>query len=126
MRGTTNLRPGTFVIVVLLVGCATERAYEGPRLAEDERAVVRADPVVNAGLPVQLRLRKVDGRDVGVSASKVELPPGPHQILVDCLVAESGSVRRFTIDAELAAGGRYRVVANTTARNCEAVALIDD
>jgi hypothetical protein len=114
------------VIVVLLVGCATERAYEGPRLAEDERAVVRADPVVNAGLPVQLRLRKVDGRDVGVSASKVELPPGPHQILVDCLVAESGSVRRFTIDAELAAGGRYRVVANTTARNCEAVALIDD
>ena len=41
-------------------------------------------------------------------------------------VAESGSVRRFTVEADLEAGGRYRLVANATARNCEAVELIGD
>jgi hypothetical protein len=110
----------------LLAGCATERAYDGPALPAAERAIVRADPVVSAGAPVQVRMRKVDGRDVGMSASSVELPPGRHAIVVDCRVAESGSVRRFTLEEDLAAGGRYRLVARTTARNCEAVELIGD
>jgi hypothetical protein len=111
---------------LLLAGCATERAYEGPRLAPDERALVRADPVVSAGAPVQLRLRRVDGHEVGIASSQVELPPGRHEFLVDCRVAETGSVRRFTVSAELDAGGRYRMVADATTRNCEAVALIGD
>jgi hypothetical protein len=111
---------------LLLAGCATERAYEGPPLPAGERAIVRADPVVSAGLPVQVRIRRADGRDVGVSASRVELPPGPHSLVVDCRVAESGSVRRFTVEGELVAGGRYRLVADATARNCEAVELIAD
>jgi hypothetical protein len=114
------------VVAALLCGCATERAYEGPPLAKGEVAIVRADPVVSAGAPVQVRIRQVDGRDVGLSASKVELPPGAHAIVVDCRVAESGSLRRFTVEATLDAGGRYRLVANTTARNCESVELIAD
>jgi hypothetical protein len=113
-------------LAALLAGCATERAYDGPPLQASERAIVRADPVVSAGLPVQVRIRRADGRDVGVSASRVELPPGPHALVVDCRVAESGSVRRFTVEAELVAGGRYRLVAEATARNCEAVELIAD
>jgi hypothetical protein len=87
---------------------------------------VRADPVVSAGLPVQVRLRRVDGRELGLTESRVELPPGSHALLVDCRVAESGSVRRFTVQAELEPGGRYRLVATATARNCEAVELIAD
>jgi hypothetical protein len=114
------------VVAVLLAGCATERAYEGPALAKNERAVVRADPVVSAGLPVQIRIRKADGHDVGLAASKVELPPGKHSFVIDCRIAETGAVRRFTLEEELDAGGHYRVVANATARNCEAVALIGD
>lgn len=114
------------VVAALLVGCATERAYDGPELPAGESATVRADPVVSAGLPVQLRIRSVDGREVGISASKVELPPGSHALLVDCRVAESGSVRRFTVEADLESGRRYRLEAEATARNCEAVRLIDD
>jgi hypothetical protein len=113
-----------FLSMLFAAGCGTQRMYEGPPLPASERAIVRADPVVSAGAPVQLRLRQVDGREVGVSASKVELPPGKHQLIVDCRIAESGSVRRFTLEAELEAGGSYRLVANTTARNCEAVELI--
>ncbi len=123
---STNLRPGTWVLAALLAGCATERAYEGPALPPGERAVVRADPVVSAGLPVQLRIRRVDGREVGLSANKVELPPGPHVLLVDCRVAETGAVRRFTLEAALEPGRRYRLAAEATSRNCEAVRLIDD
>ena len=52
--------------------------------------------------------------------------PGRHVLLVDCRVAESGSLRRFTVEAELAPGRRYRLAADATARNCEAVRLIDD
>jgi hypothetical protein len=118
--------PFVAAAAMLLFGCATERAYEGPPLAKEVAAVVRADPVVSAGLPVQVRIRRVDDRDVGLSASRVELPPGEHAIVVDCRVAESGSLRRFTVEATLDAGGRYRLVANTTARNCESVELIAD
>jgi len=118
--------PAALVVAALLAGCATERAYEGPALPKDERAIVRSDPVVSAGAPLQVRLRQVDGRDVGLTASQVELPPGKHEFLVDCRVAESGSVRRFTVSGELDAGGRYRLVADATTRNCEAVALIGD
>lgn len=110
----------------LCAGCATERAYEGPPLSAAERVIVRADPVVSAGSPIQIRLRQVDGHDVGLSASKVELQPGKHALVVDCRIAETGSVRRFTLEEELDAGGHYRVVADTTGRNCEAVALIGD
>jgi hypothetical protein len=120
------LHSSTVLILLLLAGCATERAYEGPALAKDERAIVRADPVVSAGLPVQIRIRRADGHDVGFAASQVELPPGKHSLVVDCRVAETGAVRRFTLEEELDAGGRYRLVADTSARNCEAVALIGD
>lgn len=127
MTSQAAFGPPFFLLVsTLLAGCGTQRMYEGPPLAKDERAIVRADPVVSAGSPVQLRIRQVDGREVGLSASSVELAPGPHELLVDCRIAASGSVGRFTVPAEVEAGGRYRLVAHTTARNCEAVALIGD
>jgi hypothetical protein len=121
-----KLRTGTILAALLFAGCATERAYDGAPLARGEGAIVRADPVVSAGLPVQVRIRQADGREVGVEASKVELPPGRHTLIVDCRVAESGAVRRFTLEEELEAGGRYRIVAQATSRNCEAVALVAD
>jgi hypothetical protein len=111
------------LLTLLLAGCATERAYDGPRLPPEERAVVRADPAVSAGLPVQLRLRQVDERSIPLSASAVELPPGPHVLLVDCRMAENGSTQRFTLDVELQPGGEYRLLAVASARNCEAVEL---
>ncbi len=125
LRGKMGASP-LLVVATMVAGCATERLYDGPPLPADERAIVRADPVVSAGLPVQLRLRLVDGREVGLTASKAELAPGAHALLVDCRVAESGSVRRFTVEAELEPGGHYRLVARASPRNCEAVELIAD
>jgi hypothetical protein len=114
------------VAALLAAGCATQRLYDGEPPPPGQTAIVRADPVVSAGLPVQVRIRRVNGRDVSLSTSRVELPAGRHEILVDCRVAETGSVRRFTVAAELEPGRRYRLEAETTARNCEAVQLLDD
>ncbi|MGQ0429891.1 MAG: hypothetical protein ACT4UQ_08170 [Gammaproteobacteria bacterium] len=114
------------LIAALCAGCATERLYPGAQLPPEERAVVRADPALSAGLPVTLRLRQVDGREVPLTASRVELAPGAHELLVDCSVRESGSVRRFALATELERGGRYRLKAEANARNCEAVRLIAD
>ncbi|MGQ0383807.1 MAG: hypothetical protein ACT4UP_03845 [Gammaproteobacteria bacterium] len=110
----------------VLSGCATERLYEGAPLPPERRAIVRADPAISAGLPVTLRLRQVDRQVVPLSASSVELAPGAHELLVDCTVRESGSMRRFTLEVALEPGGRYRLEAEASARNCEAVRLIAD
>ncbi|MBX3704159.1 MAG: hypothetical protein KF822_10315 [Steroidobacteraceae bacterium] len=125
-RKPTNLRPGTIVAALICAGCATERAYPGPELPPAERAVVRADPAFSAGLPVTVRLRQVDGRDLPLTTARVELAPGAHELLVDCRVRESAALARFALTVELAAGGAYRLVADATARNCEAVRLVDD
>ena len=115
----------TILFVALLIsGCVTTRLYDGPPLPAVERAIVRADPAISAGLPVQLRLRQVDGRDISLQTSAVELPPGAHELLVDCRVAESGAVGRFDLEVDLEAGAEYRLVASATVRNCEAVQLI--
>ena len=106
-----------------LGGCGSLQAYEGPRLPAGERAVVRADPAVSAGLPVEVILRKVDAYQVPVGDSRVELRPGAHRFVVDCRVPEAGIVTRFVIDAEVQAGGSYRLLADATARGCRSVEL---
>ena len=111
--------------VTLAASCTTQRAYPGPALARDERAIVRADPAFSAGLPVQLRLRQAGGHRIALHASAVELPAGHHSLLVDCRVLESGATQRFVIEADLAAGREYRLVARASARNCDAVELIE-
>jgi len=109
-----------------MTACGRLQAYEGERLGPAERAVVRADPAMSAGLPVEVILRRVDGYDVAVSRTRVELPPGSHRFIVDCRVPEAGVVTRFVLDEEVRAGGSYRLVADATTRGCRAVTLRPD
>lgn len=124
-KNKRDASPLSLLLAVICTGCATERLAP-PELPPEERAVVRADPALSAGLPVTVRLRQVDGRDLPLSASRIELAPGAHQLLVDCRVRESGALARFALAVEVEAGGSYRLVAEATARNCEAVRLIGD
>lgn len=112
-----------FTAAVWIAGCGTLQAYEGPRLDAGERAIVRADPSVSAGLPVEVILRRVNDFEVPVRKTAVELPPGTHRFVVDCRVREAGVVARFVIDAEVEAGASYRLVAEATARGCSEVTL---
>jgi hypothetical protein len=51
-----------------------------------------------------------------------------HTILVDCRVAETRSVSRFTLEAEFYEGEQYRLVPQTgpALRSCSAVTLEAD
>ncbi|KPK03510.1 MAG: hypothetical protein AMJ64_15490 [Betaproteobacteria bacterium SG8_39] len=110
-------------LAVLLAACGSLKAYEGERLAAGDRAIVRADPSMSAGLPVEVILRRVDAYEVPVSKAAVELEPGWHSFIVDCRVPEAGVVTRFVIDGEVSAGGSYRLEANATSRGCREVVL---
>lgn len=110
---------------LLCAGCMTQQAYDGPKLARDEVARISGDLRFNAGLPVMALLRQVDGRVVSVSENAVEVQPGKHQLLVDCVVKEPASTNRYSLDVDVYAGERYRLVAETGPglRECSAVRL---
>ena len=121
-----NQRIWALVVPALLcVGCTTVRTYDGPKRDADEVAVISGDFVVTAGAPVSVILRKVDGQDLSVSQSGVEVLPGPHTLLVDCRIAETKSVTRLSIDVEVSAGRHYRLSPETGTglRECTNVTL---
>ena len=105
--------------------CLTASLYEGEKRSRDEVARISGDPRFTAGTPVTVILRQVDGQAINVSQSSVELLPGTHKLLVDCRIAETNSVTRHTIDADVSAGTSYRLVAETGPglRECTAVHL---
>ncbi len=113
-------RPIVLFVALIISGCATYRLSGVPGTVA---ARVTADPVISAGLPVRVVLRQVDGRPVDLRYSSADLPPGRHEFLVDCRVAESGSDSRHVVTAELEPGGRYRFVGVATSRRCETVEL---
>lgn len=109
----------------LAAACTTEHVTRGPEVPAGGSAIVRADPAFSAGLPVQLRLRKADDYKLSMLSSAVELPAGHHSLLVDCRMLENGVTQRFMVEADLEAGREYRLVARASARNCDAVELVE-
>ncbi len=113
------------VSAVWLQGCLTLQAYEGRRLPADSVARVQGDYKMRAGAPISFLLRQVDGVEVDVRYSAVDLLPGVHTLLVDCMLAgTTGSRHRLQVD--LVADRRY-VIAGETApgnRECTDVRLL--
>jgi len=109
------MRAATLIAFMALTcnGCLTASMYEGEKRDRDEVARITGDPRFTAGTPVTVILRQVDGRALNVGQSSVEVLPGTHQLLVDCRIAETSSVTRHTLEAEVSAGGSYRLVAET-------------
>lgn len=103
----------------------TQQGYEGPRLASDEVAHISGDLRITAGAPISAILRKVDDHVLGVSESGVDVLPGEHKLLVDCLIRETSSTSRHAIDATVQAGRRYKLVPDAAPglRECASVRL---
>ena len=93
-------------------GCRTAQSYAGGRLPSDEVARISGDLSVN-GAPLAVILRKVDRRELGFSESSAEVLPGKHSLLVDCRIRETSSTSRHSLDVEVEAGRRYRLVADS-------------
>jgi hypothetical protein len=108
-------------------GCRTAQSYAGERLPGNEVARITGDVPVN-GAPLTVILRKVDRRELGFSESSAEVLPGKHSLLVDCRIRETSSTSRHSLDVEVEAGGRYRLVAEAAKglRGCTEVRLEAD
>lgn len=102
---------------MLLAGCATERAYDGARRPKDEIASIVGAPALNAGLPIEAIIRKVDATVIGVVYTHVQVLPGPHTILVDCLMPAEHTTVRFVLELEAEAGARYVLVPESAPGN---------
>ena len=106
-------------------GCLSTQLYEGPKLPSDEVARISGDPLVTAGSPITAVLRKVDDQELGLGRTSVEVLPGAHTLIVDCKIAETKSVSRHSVEAEVAAGRHYRLrpESGPGMRGCSGVSL---
>ena len=112
-------------IVVACSGCMSAQLYEGPKRDRDEVARISGDPVVTAGSPITVILRKVDDHDIGLTQTSVEVLEGAHELLVDCRIAETKSVSRHSLEVDVVGGRHYRLRAETGPglRGCSGVTL---
>ena len=120
------LRTGLFVAVgALLAACAATPGYDGPARGAAEVAVVSASLPVTAGAPVSVQLRKADNAVIPFGVWRVELLPGKHELLVDCIVRNPPRTSRHSLVVEVEAGGRYRLVpvVGTPQEGCTTVTL---
>jgi hypothetical protein len=113
------------IAAVLASGCMSVQLYDGPKRDKDEVARITGDPVVTAGSPVTVILRQVDGHDIGVTQTTVEVLEGKHTLLVDCRIAETKGGSRHALDVEVYGGRKYRLRAETgpALRECTGVTL---
>jgi hypothetical protein len=120
-----NARLALLALIVACGGCGTAQVYDGPRRSADEVARISGDLAINAGSPMTILLREVDDTPLSVGQSSVEVLPGKHRLLADCRIAETRSVSRHSLDVEVAAGRRYRLVgeAGPGLRECTQVTL---
>jgi hypothetical protein len=100
-------------IAAVCSGCMTAQLYDGEPRGSDEVARISGDLRITAGAPLSIILRGVDGQTLSAGQSSVDVLPGKHRLLVDCRIAETRSVTRHSIEADVSAGRRYRLVAET-------------
>jgi hypothetical protein len=114
------------LLLLLLCGCATYQAYDGPTRAADELAIVSGASKFRATTPLALIIRSVDERTVDVRYNSVALIPGKHQLIVDCQLGEEpGTASRHVLDVDVGAGDRYGLRAEMAPgnRSCASVSL---
>lgn len=113
-------------VVVCSVGCSTHRAYDGEPREREDIAVIEGDFRFTAGRPITLILREVDGQTLQVQNRGVEVLPGDHTLLVDCVIQETKSTTRHELQVSVAPGRRYGLTAELSPglRGCASIELV--
>jgi hypothetical protein len=97
------------VIGALCSGCMSTQLYDGAKRDRNEVARITGDPVITAGSPITVVLRRVDEHDIGITQTSVEVLEGDHELLVDCRLAENKSVSRHALKVTVYGGRKYRL-----------------
>ena len=124
--------PGKLLLCLALIctltgtGCTSVKSYPGEKRSEEELARISGDAsLLSYNAPVAVILRKVDQTSLGIAQASVDVLPGKHTLLVDCRIRETDTSTRVSLDVEVFAGVRYRLVAEVAAgmRACSEVRL---
>ena len=112
-------------IVPLCGGCLSTQLYEGAKRDPNEVARITGDPIITAGSPITVVLRRVDEQDIGLTQTSVEVLEGEHELLVDCRLAENKSVSRHSLKVTVYGGRKYRLrpESGPGLRGCSEVSL---
>lgn len=122
---TVKLAFSLIAMAPLFSGCLSAQLYDGAKRDRDEVARITGDPIVTAGSPVTVVLRRVDEHDMGIAQTSVEVLEGEHNLLVDCRIAENKRVSRHALKVEVYGGRSYRLRPETGPglRECTSVTL---
>ncbi|MCW8846940.1 MAG: hypothetical protein OQK99_13990 [Gammaproteobacteria bacterium] len=110
-----------------LLACSTQQAYEGSARPATEVALIKGDPKFRLA-PVATFIRSVDGVAMGDTQASVEVLPGEHELVVDCVVSSSGDRHRVHLQAVVEAGESYRLEPQMGSANqaCVGVVMVSD
>jgi len=116
-----------FCLCVTLLACSTQRAYEGSARPAAEVALIKGDPKFRLA-PVATYLRSVDGVALADTQASVEVLPGEHELVADCVVSTSGDRHRVHLQVAVKAGERYRLESQMGSANqvCIGIILVSD
>lgn len=113
MATTFSLSLVSLGVAIALTGCGAQRGYDGPTRDRMELATVES----RSGDPLQ-----IDGRDVGIFNSAVELLPGNHELLARVTPAGLNSPgdepQERTIKFTVEGGKRYYIRGTSTYSRC--------
>jgi hypothetical protein len=120
-----NLTFSLIAIAPFCGGCLSTQLYDGAKRDRNEVARISGDPVITAGSPITVVLRRVDEHDIGIAQTSVEVLEGEHELLVDCRLAENKSVSRHALTVNVYGGRSYRLrpEAGPGLRECTSVTL---
>jgi hypothetical protein len=104
-----NLAFSLLVIAPLCGGCLSTQLYDGAKRDRNEVARITGDPIITAGSPITVVLRRVDEHDIGIAQTSVDVLEGEHELLVDCRLAENKSVSRHALKVNVYGGRKYRL-----------------
>ncbi len=124
----TQIRLAALICLCMtLLACSTQRAYEGSARPADEVALIKGDPKFRL-TPVATYLRSVDGVALGDTQAAVEVLPGEHELVADCVVSSSGDRHRVHLQVVVEAGERYRLEPQMGSANqaCIGIILVND
>jgi hypothetical protein len=101
------------LVVWLTTGCATLRAYDGPRRPPAEIATLGAAPLPG----FQISLRAIDSKPLRWSQDRIELLPGTYEITAHVLVSNWRKQLEFVHELTLTveAGHAYLMYAEIDA-----------
>lgn len=90
-------------------------------------SVISGDLKLRFDSPVSVYLRKVDDTRLGIFNNSARVPPGPHELLVDCEVGNAAGPSRYVLNVTTVAGVDYRLQAALASgnRGCTGVEMVE-